>query len=407
MTVSPPVTAGDSTARDRRRARLDAGIAWAGRILAGGIALLLLFLAAHMDRQWAERHLLPDILVPTAWLMGIVQIERIILVVIALALLLSIRPRRMRARRPPSLQWVAITGAVLLALPASELAMQQITGRKGQPWTPTDEPLRQADPLVGWTFIPSRRIADPEYDWRPVYVVDAHGYRIADDSRTLDKAAPSILFAGESIMFGKGLNWPDTIAGQVQALSGVQSANLAVTAYSTSQTTLRLRRELPGFRQPLAVVILFAPTLLMRDLDRNRPWIDRDGQWHAAEPTWYLSRLGRVLFPYRSVAAIDNAVATDRRLLLANVAMVRARGAQPLVLVPIFQPEQPAERALRAAIFDGADIPHQIVPLDPQWRLLPDPHADARAHAAMAQATWSYLKEHLRAKAKTKNSVQR
>lgn len=407
MTVSTPVTAGDSAARDRRRTRMDAGIAWANRLLAGGMALLFLFLAVRMDRQWAERHLLPDILVPTAWLMWIVQIERIILLVIALALLLSLRPRRTKAHRPVSLQWVAITGAVLLALPASELAMQQITGRKGQPWNPTDEPLRQVDPLVGWTFIPSRRIADPEYDWRPVYVVDAHGYRVAGDSRTLDKAAPAILFAGESIMFGKGLNWPDTIAGQVQALSGVQSANLAVNAYSTSQTTLRLRRELPGFRQPLAVVILFAPTLLMRDLDRNRPWIDRAGHWHAAQPTWYLSRLGRVLFPYHSVAGIENAVATDRRLLLADVALVRARGAQPLVLVPIFQPEQPVERALRIAIFDEADIPHKIVPLDPRWRLPSDAHPDARAHAAMAQATWSYLKEHGRSKAKTENSVRR
>jgi hypothetical protein len=229
-------------------------------------------------------------------------------------LLLSVIFRRRAARPGKIWRWVGGAAAILLALPASELAMQWRSGRAGLAWTPTDEPLRQADPLIGWTAIPARRIIDPEFASRPLYVIDAHGYRV--ETGPLDMALPSILFAGESIMFGKGLNWPETVAGRVQKLSGIQSANLAVNAYSAGQVYLHLKRELPKFHRPVAVIILFAPTLLVRDLDRNRPWIDRAGRWHAAERTWYLSRLGRVLFPYRTPSAIEEAVATDRRLLL-------------------------------------------------------------------------------------------
>lgn len=372
--------------------RMGRGLAWTARLLTGAVALLLLRFAAGMDREWTERHLLPDILVPSDWLVRVVQIERFVLLAISIALLLSMIPRRRPTPRGNILLWLGIAAAVLLALPASELTMQWRSGRGGQSWTPTDEPLRQADPLIGWTTIPSRRIADPEFGSRPLYVIDTNGYRV--EKTTLNTAVPSILFAGESIMFGKGLNWRDTVAGRVQRLSGIQSANLAVTSYSAGQVYLHLKRELPKFHRPVAVVILFAPTLLVRDLDRNRPWIDRAGQWHAAERTWYLSRLGRVLFPYRSPSAVEEAVATDRRLLLADVAMARARGAQPLVLVPVYQPEQPRERALRSAIFDGGHIPHVIVPLDRHWRLSSDPHPDGRAHAAMARATWRRLNEY-------------
>ena len=374
-----PVTANLSA--DRPLAMLR----WAGQALTGAVALLLLAMALRMNRDWTDRHLLPDIIVPSDWLMMIVQVERLLLVALAAVLLLAMR--RIGARRG-----IAIAMAVLLALPASELVMQYASGRKGQAWNPSDEPLRRADPLIGWTYTPSRCAGDPEYAWRPVYCIDGQGYRVASSDMPFDRAAPAILFVGESILFGKGLNWRDSVAGQVQELSGIASANLAVNAYSLSQGFLHLKRELPRFRHPVAVVILFTPSLMMRELDRNRPWIDSAGHWHRATGTWALSHLGRVLFPYHGAAAIDEAVAADRRLLRAEVALVRARGARPLVLVPVFQPEGPRERALRAAIFNGAAIPHLVVPLGQHWRLPDDSHPDARAHRMMARALWTRLR---------------
>lgn len=361
---------------------------WTAQITVGGIGLLLLLLAFNMDQQWADRHMLPDILVASGWLMTVLQVERFILALAgALLLLLSLRPgRMMKAGR-----WIVIGLSVLLAVPASEAVIRLASGRGSQSWSQVNEPLRQADPVTGWTNIPARRSADPDYPSRPVYFIDRHGYRVAAEGRTVDTSAPTILFVGESIMFGKGLSWRDSMAGQVESLSGFQSANLAVPAFSAGQGFLLLRRELPRFRRPLAVVILFGPDLLIRDLDRGRPWIDRAGRWHPGTWAWHLGHLGRVLFPYHRASAIEEVVAADRRILMREVAMAHARGARPLVVVPVFQPERRQERALRHAIFDGAGIPHVLVPLDPRWRLFPDFHPDARAHAAMARAVWQQL----------------
>lgn len=367
-------------------------------LLTGTIALLLLLLAAGLTRDWAERHLLPDILVRSDWLMTVARIERLVLAATGLLLLLLIipLPGRSFAQRGRAAQRALIIGAtMLLAFPASEFALQLHSGRRGNSWNIHDEPLRRIDPLLGWTFIPSREVFDPEFSSRPLYVIDNHGYRVPPGMTSLNTSNPSVLFAGESIMFGKGLNWQATLAGQFQKLSGVQSADLAINSYSAGQTYLRLKQELPNFTRPLAVVILFAPSLLVRDLDRSRPWVDRAGQWHEGKRPWYLSRPARVLFPYRSTAAIDEAVATDRRTLMRDVALARARGAEPLILVPIFQPERPRERSLRKAIFDGAGVPSVIVPLDQDWRLYPDSHPDARGHAAMARAVWMRLKKRL------------
>ena len=401
----PPITPAAPSASQSRLAGWLRGTA---QLLVIAAALLFLLLAVHMDRDWAGRHLLPDILVASDWLMAIIQAERAILLLLALLLLLAVFPRPGRSpaqRGDAALLSLRIGAMILLALPASEVVRQFFSGRNGQPWNQGDQPLRRPDATLGWVTIPGRRALDPEFPWRPLYVIDRHGYRVAAPGLTVDTAAPSILFVGESIMFGKGLAWDQSVAGLLQRQSGIQSANLSVTAYSAGQTFLRLRQELPRFRRPVAVVILFAPTLLVRDLDRTRPWFDSAGHLHPAQRGWNLTRLAHVLFPYRSPAAIAEAVATDRRLLLTAVAMVRARGAVPIVLVPVFQPEPARERELHAAIFDHAAIPHLVVPLGRGWRLLPDFHPDAHANAVMAAALWARLKNDPQAAVLMKNSL--
>lgn len=393
----------DAATGSGRRAGAAAFLLGLAQLAVGGIAAGCLFLAIRMDRAWAERHILPDILVPGDWLMTIVQVERIILVLLAALLLLVICPRigriRMGGRADAVLRWVGIALALLLAIPVSEALTRIVNGSANRPWSMVNEPLRHADPLLGWANIPTRAAVDPDYPSRPAYFLDRHGYRVAARQRRIDRNAPSILFLGESIMFGKGLDWSRTVAGRMEQRSRVQSANLAVPAYSAGQVHLQLRRELPKFRRPLAVVILFGADLMNRDLDRSRPSVDGAGRWRAPEPGWRLSRPGRVLLPYHSASTIRDVVEKDRRILMANVAMVRARGAQPIILVPVFQPETPQGRALRAAIFDGAGIPHLVVPLDRRWRLFPDYHLDARANAMMAEAVWAALRDRVGARA--------
>ena len=67
-------------------------------------------------------------------------------------------------------------------------------------------------------------------------------------------------------MVGEGLTWDESIAAQIGAALGIQSANIAVHGYSTDQAYLRLENELPRFRRPIAVVSLFMTGLFCRTL---------------------------------------------------------------------------------------------------------------------------------------------
>ena len=67
-------------------------------------------------------------------------------------------------------------------------------------------------------------------------------------------------------MVGFRLNWPETTPGRIQTATGIQSANLAVNGYGSDQSYMRLAAELPRYRKPVAVVALFSPTLVERNL---------------------------------------------------------------------------------------------------------------------------------------------
>lgn len=174
----------------------------------------------------------------------------------------------------------------------------------------------------------------------------------------LDLARPTIVFAGESILLGYGLQEPETIPARVRALTGLQTANISVNAQATDQSLLRLQAELPRFRRPVAMVIPFVPMLFDRNLDRDRPHLDAALAWHEAEPPpLRLVELARRLLRYRSEAAIEEAVATTRSVLRAVVALARSRGALPIILIPQLQPEDPTERVIRTHVLDEAHIP--------------------------------------------------
>jgi len=361
-----------------------------------GIGLILF--AAIADRAWLDRHLLPHLFLQRSeqilwWL-----VERSLAFLIGIALILPVRRYIGRAFRSGrgrdlSVNVLLMILAVLMALLASEFILRTGNWARIERWAQSEEPLRHADPVLGWTNIPAR-IGGEVYQGHDIrYVLDAGGRRVSDFAHPVDSRRPSILFAGESIMFGFRLNWSDTAAGRIENASGLQSVNIAVNGYGADQELMRLRQELPRFTQPVAVVALFAPTLLERSLDSHRPHLDATLHWHAARPAWRLERVFKNLLLYHSTAAIDAGVVMTRSNLVAIVAEARARGAVPLILVPEFAPEQPVERKLRERVLAG--LPYVRVELDPHWSIPGDGHPDARANRAMADAVLAVLAGHL------------
>lgn len=240
------------------------------------------------------------------------------------------------------------------------------------------EPRRHLDARIGWLFDVSRTAS--------IYTFDANGYRVASPSVTTDFNVPTIVFAGESMMVGHHLAWRDTIPAQTASILGIQSANIAVSGFATDQAWLRLTTELPRFRHPVAVVMLFAPSIFDRNLDDDRPHLGPGLVWLPAAHHWRLTSIARRLTGYRSEEAIERGVEVTREVLTATVQLARSRGAIPLIVVPQFEPEEPGERALRRRILDDAHLPYVYVPLDPDDRIENDGHPDADGAREIAEA---------------------
>jgi hypothetical protein len=223
------------------------------------------------------------------------------------------------------------------------------------------------------------------------YAIDPAGYRVPRVDEPVDPERPTILFVGESVMFGEGLTWNQSVPAQVGAMMGVQCANLAVHGYSSDQAYLRLERELPRFRRPVAVVSLFMTALFGRNLDRNRPHLGPDLVWLPTVQRGRLASLAELLVPFRSTDTVERGITVTRQVLGATVILARARGATPLILVPQFGVEAPVERALRRRILDEAGLPYLWIEIDEGWRLSGDLHPNPQAAHAIATAVAARL----------------
>ena len=218
------------------------------------------------------------------------------------------------------------------------------------------------------------------------YTFDADSRRVKDASTTLDPNRPSIVFAGESFMMGYKLPWEETIPGQVEAMTGLQSVNLAVEGYSNAQAFLRLKQQLPEFRQPIAVVFLFLPSVFRKDIDRTLPRLDPELHLLQPEAPLRLTVLAHWLVPYESRRSITEGVVTAQHILRAVAEMAEARGAVPVTVVPDVADKRAGERGVRRRVLDEAHLPYVPVPLQSQWHVPNDEHPDARADHAMAAA---------------------
>ena len=360
--------------------------------LAGlGIASILAAVAA--DQGWWDRHFMPVFAIERSTMVAAEQVVRGLIALAGAALSLVLRrPITAILSRATVGDALRIVLAAVLALGAGELILRV------HPTHPHDgdpleqEPRRQADSWLGWKFVPARSAVAVEAGRRVSYSFDDAGYRVSAPGAAVDVERPTLLFTGESIIAGFGLAWEETIPARVGALLRIQSANLAVSDYSNDQSYLRLAAELPRFREPVAAVTLFMPSLFDRNLIDNRPHLAAGLGWQPPERHWRLAALLSWLIPYRSSAAVEQGIARTRDSLRALVDLARARGAEPVIVVPQFGPESATEEMLQRRILDDSGLPYVLVKLDLSWRLPGDAHPDTRAAEAIAVAIAEYLR---------------
>jgi hypothetical protein len=357
-----------------------------------GVALMALAIAAN--QRWLDRHFLPSFFIPRNWYVAIETSVRVALALLGVFFVTFVRRRagRLAARAPMLLLQVVVAAA--LAVGASELVLSRGHLRATEWLVHDEEPRRQPDPTLGWTFVPARTGQNSIGGRSLHYVFDAAGYRVRRVEEPVDPDRPTILFTGESVMFGEGLTWDESIPAQVGALMNLQSANLAVHGYGSDQAFMRLRTELPRFRQPVAIVSLFMTALFGRNLDSDRPHLGPGLVWLPAQPRARLPSIATLVVPYRSDATVARGVAMTRDVFRATSDLARSRGAVPLVVIPQFGREEESERSLRARVFDDSGVPFVLVEIDAAWRLPWDRHPNADAARVIASAISERLRPH-------------
>ena len=362
-----------------------------GAVAAIGIALLVCAVLAN--QRWLDRHFLPSWFLPHRWYVLIESSVRLVIASVGVWLVLLVRPRvaRLIASTPAHVAGSML--AAVLALGVSELVLRRVHLPAAEWLAREEEPRRRPDPRLGWTFVPARSGHNTVGGRVVEYAIDPAGYRVRRLDEPVDPGRPSMLFAGESVMFGEGLTWEEGVPAQVGALMNVQSANLAVHGFGTDQAYLRLEKELPAFRRPTAVLVLFMTALFGRNLDDDRPHLGPGLVWLPAQQHGRLASLGKLLVPYRTDDTVERGVAVTRDVLRAAVALARARGAKPLIVVPQFGVEETADRSLRHRILDEPGLPYVWIQVDESWRLPRDRHPNAFAARAIAVEVAARLRQ--------------
>ena len=378
----PPVTEKPPSGWSATRVLAEAATTFTGTVF--------LLCAGFATQRWLDRHFLPSWFLPRPWLVLIESSVRVVLAAAGVWLVVWLRPRagRLSASAPGAVMRSAI--AIVLALGAGELVLRHVELRPAGWLVPEEEPRRRRDSRLGWTFEPARtghaagaRVID--------YSFDAAGYRVRRPEEPVDPARPTIVFIGESVMFGEGLMWEDSVPAQVGVMMGIQSANLAVHGFGSDQAYLRLVQELPRFRQPVAVVSLFMTAIFGRNLDDNRPHLGPGLGWLPAAQHGRLASLANLLVPFRREQTVERGIAMTRDVFRATIDLAQTRGAHPLIIVPQFGVEDPAERALRLRILDEAGLPYVWIEIAEDWRLSRSLHPNAGAARAIATAIASRL----------------
>jgi hypothetical protein len=352
---------------------------------------VVLFCAVIANRRFLDRHFVPSFFLPHHTYVVFQTFGRFAFVIVGAWLALIARRRVGRFAEQAPARMLHLIIAVVLALGASELLLSHVHLRPAEWLSAKDEPRRQPDPRLGWTWVPNRtgqktiggRVID--------YAIDPAGYRVSRLDEPVDPEQPTILFTGESVMFGEGLTYAESIPAEVGTMMGVQTANLAVHGYGNDQAYLRLQTELPRFRRPVAVVSLFMTALFGRNLDQDRPHLGPGLVWLPAEQRSRLSSLAKLLVPYRADTTVERGVTVTREVLRASSELAKSRGATALLVVLQFGHESEPEQRLRRQILDSAGIPYAFVDIDSSWRLPWDRHPNARAARAIAAAIVSEL----------------
>jgi len=371
-------------------------------ILSVAVGAVLLLAALRVDRQWIGRHVTQPNLWPEREVGPYLWGARALLVSVGIVVLAFVRPWLVGVVRTTSIaRLAASTGATLIAVAGSLVSVEgylRWREPRGKPTRLTYELHGVPHPRYGWIWTPSRNVTEVVAGREVRWSFNREGIRLPAEGREPDPSAPTILFTGESIAAGVGLEYGETYPALVGQHLGVQSVNLAANAYGSDQGYLRLVDFMPRFPRLVATVTLFLPVQLSRNLEDDKPRlvVGKSGALELAPAaTDFLSRLRiRKLFwndlPYLGNGAIDRTLAVTSRVLRETAERSRARGARPVFVIPSYGPprtlDEHPEAWIVRALFVQQGLPFVMVDIPSGLLLNGNPHPGPGGAAKIAAA---------------------
>ena len=366
----------------------------------------LLVVAYWIDAQWISRHVTLLNLWPPRDAEAWSARARVVLVLLAALVVLGLRPALRFAVSKGSLAGLKRSALpALLAIVASVVIAEVVVGRMRAEALNGRAVYQQRGiphPRYGWIWQPSSSITEQALGRDIHWAFDREGYRVEKERDEPDPERPTILFTGESIALGLGLDYAETYPALIAARRGVQCVNVAANAYGSDQAHLRLVDAMPRFRHLLATVTLFVPVQLGRNLrdDKPRLVLGPSGGLELVPPAsdlfsrLRLRRLFRDELPYIGNGAIARTMALTSAILRETSIQTRARGATPLFVIPSNGPKRPfaehPEAWILRELFVRQGLPFILVDI-PADQLLKDAHPGPRGDETIAEAILAAL----------------
>ena len=357
--------------------------------------LALLAWSFHADDAWYEAHMTPGYCAENTSQLARLHAARWIAAALGLLFLVVVRPRLVRWLGGLSLvsavgSALRILLAVALAVVVSDVVLRRSRLRAARLATPLPPSPNHLGPQVIDTVIANRKVH---------YATNADGFRTRTPEDVVDRAARTIVFSGESVVFGYGVDYDDSIPALVAAGTGVPTINLGVCASSNDQALARLERFLPSFPNTVAVVTFVVYDWLYRNVEpmRERLALGWDGALERipAEPELVWS--SPVWGTLRSIYHAEDAGALTRAILRRTAEVVRSRGAYPLFVFTQSRAwcmsTSSKGPALLRRLADDQPFPLIEMNLDPSMSLEGDLHPSPRGTAQYAAAITRALKD--------------
>jgi hypothetical protein len=397
----------------RRRSTVPSVRLLSVRLVMTVLGAALVVLAVSADAHWAERHVLGSYCATNAAEWVAARTVRWWVGALGMIAAWKLAPALARSGAGASLRanvgtLLGIAVAIAASLAVTEAYMRRLHDRltlgERQPVPGSgDQPMSRVDPRLGWSYIPGRTTWVELGGRRIAYSIDGEGDRAPSTDRLPEHDRPTVLFAGESIAFGYGLQYDETFPALVGHDLGVQTVNLAVVGYGNDQVYLRVLDALPRYRRPLAVVTVFIPNQIKRNVDSWRPrlGLGPDGTLELVPPSTgpAIARLLQEL-PYHG----DQALHLTAAILRATAEAARARGASPLFVVTNYGAscirDEHDEAWVVDELFARQALPFVRVDLGPEDRLpgLLERHPNLRGTRRIAAAVERALSERLGAR---------